>query len=244
MKGETKREEKREKKGNEREKKKEEKKREEEKKKKEEKKEEKKKKKEEKKRRKKKSAEDFDCIYNQKSIITAFKEAGFKTGYFSNQIPDKAFIDNFSLEADTVVRLYSNIKESHHPYDNDIIDIIGHYIDSSDEPMFLVFHSYGSHFEYSQRYPENEAFFKPFKAESVKIKNRPILVNAYDNTIHYTDKTINGIIKQLDRPDVCSSLLYLSDHGEDLMGDERNMFLHCSPVPTYRSEERRVGQEC
>lgn len=39
------------------------------------------------------SAEDYDCLYRQKGIITAFKEAGFHTAFFSNQLPNHSFID-------------------------------------------------------------------------------------------------------------------------------------------------------
>ena len=48
------------------------------------------------------SAEDYDKIYSQKSLITAFKEAGYKTAFFSNQAHTKALVDNFGLEADKI----------------------------------------------------------------------------------------------------------------------------------------------
>ena len=48
------------------------------------------------------SAENFDSIYHQKGIITAFKEAGFKTAFFSNQRYNNSFIDFFGKEADTM----------------------------------------------------------------------------------------------------------------------------------------------
>ena len=45
------------------------------------------------------SAEDYDCLYRQKGIITAFKEAGFHTAFFSNQLPNHSFIDFLGMEA-------------------------------------------------------------------------------------------------------------------------------------------------
>lgn len=47
------------------------------------------------------SAQNFDSIYYRKSIITAFKEAGFQTAFFSNQRYNHSFIDFFGMEADT-----------------------------------------------------------------------------------------------------------------------------------------------
>ena len=48
------------------------------------------------------SAEYYDCLYRQKGIITAFKEAGFHTAFFSNQLPNHSFIDFLGMEADAV----------------------------------------------------------------------------------------------------------------------------------------------
>lgn len=179
------------------------------------------------------SAENFECIYSQKSMITAFKEAGFKTAFISNQIPDRAFIDDFAAEADTLIRVGEVLKQEKHPYDNEAVPFVRSLIESSDDPLFIVFHSYGSHFEYSQRYAPENAVFTPHKAGALRYKERPMFLNAYDNTICNIDNVLSQLIGLLDRPDLCSGFLYSSDHGEDLMDDERKMFLHCSPVPTY-----------
>lgn len=42
------------------------------------------------------SAANYDSIYVQKSLITAFKEAGFQTWYLSNQVPNP-FADRLLL---------------------------------------------------------------------------------------------------------------------------------------------------
>ena len=47
------------------------------------------------------TAYNFDSIYHQKGIITAFKEAGYQTAFFSNQRYNHSFIDFFGKEADT-----------------------------------------------------------------------------------------------------------------------------------------------
>ena len=59
------------------------------------------------------------------------------------------------------------------------------------------------------------------------------MINAYDNSIVATDKFLAQVIDKLDRTGKTSAMLYLSDHGEDLLDDERNRFLHASPIPTY-----------
>ena len=59
------------------------------------------------------------------------------------------------------------------------------------------------------------------------------MINAYDNSIVATDWLLDQLIDRLDRTGKTSALLYLSDHGEDLLDDDRDRFLHASPIPTY-----------
>ena len=51
------------------------------------------------------NADNYESIYRQKSIITAFREAGFHTMFISNQRPNHSLIDFFGMEADTCVFL-------------------------------------------------------------------------------------------------------------------------------------------
>ena len=51
------------------------------------------------------------------------------------------------------------------------------------------------------------------------------MINAYDNLIGPTHKFLAQVIDKLDRTGKTSAMLYLSDHGEDLLDDERNRFI-------------------
>lgn len=57
-------------------------------------------------------------------------------------------------------------------------------------------------------------------------------MNAYDNTIICTDKFLSSLINTLESSKLVS-MLYVSDHGEDIFDDERRLFLHASPQPSY-----------
>lgn len=60
-----------------------------------------------------------------------------------------------------------------------------------------------------------------------------MLVNAYDNSIRYTDHFLARTIDYLrSLDDTSSALLYCADHGEDLIDDRRERFLHASPTTT------------
>lgn len=182
------------------------------------------------------SAKDFDVIYHQKSVISAFKEAGFKTVFLSNQPPNRTFTDYFAQEADininirptSVGTLYSG-----DTFDSELIPHFQQVVDSLPDNLFIVLHTYGSHFNYKERYPANYSYFVPDNATEIEVKNREQLINAYDNSIRYTDNLLDSLITILDSTGSCNAMYYTADHGEDLLDDSRKRFLHASPNPTY-----------
>ena len=180
------------------------------------------------------SAENFNTIYQRKSIITLYKEAGFKTLFISNQVPNRSLIDYFGAEADRRIDISPRENDliTISRYDGEILPILRQAIISTDSNLLVVIHTYGSHFDYTKRYPPSYARFTPDAVSSVR-SSREHLVNAYDNSIVYTDHVLSNIISMLDSARVCSALLYCADHGEDLMDDKRERFLHASPIPTY-----------
>lgn len=184
------------------------------------------------------SAENYDVLYTQKSVLTAFKEAGFRTAFFSNQLPNGSFIDYFGEEADTTIFLKAGAVtkgEEFNPYDSKLLTSVDMMLeDTAYRKLFIVLHTYGSHFDFQERYSVNDIHFKPASYESVNPENRDILINAYDNSIRATDELLHDLIERLSsRPGTAAALLYASDHGEDIFDDKRNLFLHASPIPTY-----------
>lgn len=178
------------------------------------------------------SAENYELIYSQKSLITAFKEAGFTTIYLSNQAKNGSFIEYFSKEADHVEHYRSNnsIKNN---FDSILLDRLQYYTSSVKNNLLIVVHTYGSHFYYGERYPREFAKYTPDNFTRIDQNNRQRMINAYDNSIIYTDYFLSELSKILVRSGKPASYLFISDHGEDIMDDDRNRFLHASPNPTY-----------
>ena len=204
------------------------------------------------------SAEDFERLFHEKGILAAFKEAGFHTVFISNQQPNHSFIDFLGEQADEHYFLKTDesskkdaASEKNH-YDEDLLQKLDEILPLADasssahynyryRKLFVVLHSYGSHFNYQERYPRSFAYFKPDSRSEAKSENRRDLLNAYDNTIRYTDYILHGIIERLqkwegvqtktdgvyDQP--TSAMLYTSDHGENIFDDERCLFLHAAP---------------
>ena len=198
------------------------------------------------------SAEDFERLFHEKGILAAFKEAGFHTVFISNQLPNHSFIDFLGEQADEHYFLKKEDASQGNHYDEDLLQKLDEILPKADasssahyhyryRKLFVVLHSYGSHFNYQERYPRSFAYFKPDSRSEAKPENRRDLLNAYDNTIRYTDYILHGIIERLqkwegvqtktdgvyDQP--TSAMLYTSDHGENIFDDDRRLFLHAAP---------------
>lgn len=196
------------------------------------------------------SAEDFERLFHEKGILAAFKEAGFHTVFISNQLPNHSFIDFLGEQADEHYFLKKEDALQGNHYDEDLLQKLDEILPKADtsssahyryRKLFVVLHSYGSHFNYQERYPRSFAYFKPDSRSEAKSENRRDLLNAYDNTIRYTDYILHGIIKRLQKWEkvqaktdgvYCqptSAMLYTSDHGENIFDDDRHLFLHAAP---------------
>lgn len=178
-------------------------------------------------------AENFDSITYYKSIITAFREAGFSTAFVSNQERNRSYTEHFGREADTVVYTL-DAGHATHPFDHEVLPDVDRLLaDTTSHRKFIVIHTYGSHFKYYDRYPRQFAHFQPDATADASESTRQQLINSYDNTILYTDYVLSELIRRLKATGARAALLYASDHGEDIFDDSRERFLHASPVPTY-----------
>lgn len=176
-----------------------------------------------------------DSIYVVKSIISLFREAGFKTAFISNQQRNGSFIDFFGEEADTTIFLKDKEDAPGKTgYDLDLAAELDKILSQRAHKQLVVLHCYGSHFNYSDRYPEQYRKFVPDAYVEASRSEKEKLVNAYDNTILLTDDLLSRVIERIedDKPDM-AAMIYTSDHGEDLYDDDRDLFLHASPCPSF-----------
>lgn len=171
-----------------------------------------------------------DSIYSVKGVVDAFGEAGFATAWISNQERNGALIDFFGEQASSVLFLTD---DGRHHHDIETTGPLKAFVDSNPGNVFAAVHTYGSHFNYRDRIPEGFGLYFPDNASEAAAENRTQLVNAYDNSIIYTDMVLDSIMDILEATGRPAALLYLADHGEDIFDDARGRFLHASPIPTY-----------
>jgi lipid A ethanolaminephosphotransferase len=108
--------------------------------------------------------------------------------------------------------------------------------------VLLVLHQMGSHGPaYWLRSPPGRKPFQPeCRTNVLQQCDRQAIVNAYDNTIAYTDHVLAGAIDWLGRQSAQydAALLYVSDHGESL--GENNLYLHGLPWNFAPREQKHV----
>ena len=173
------------------------------------------------------TSENFDSLKNYKSIITAFKEAGYRTFWLTSQPPNGSYTEKMSQEADSVIVMK-------YVPDVDLATASERLLSNVDrlDNVLLIFHTYGNHFPYNLRYPAESAVFKPDSPIEARADNLERLLNAYDNATLATDLAVDSIISVLNKHADYSAMVYAADHGEDIFDDHRNRFLHASPAPT------------
>ncbi len=97
--------------------------------------------------------------------------------------------------------------------------------------LFVVMHQLGSHGPaYFKRYPAAFKRFTPAcETENLRLCSQQEIVNAYDNSLLYTDHVLGKVIEFLDKAQAThdTAMLYVSDHGESL--GEAGLYLHGVP---------------
>ncbi len=116
------------------------------------------------------------------------------------------------------------------------------YIDAQPGDVLIVLHQMGSHGPaYFKRYPPAfERFLPACKSMEMSECTTEEIVNAYDNSILYTDYFLAQVIDflQANTPAYETSMLYISDHGESL--GENGLFLHGVPYLFAPIEQTHV----
>ena len=110
--------------------------------------------------------------------------------------------------------------------------------------ILIILHQIGSHGPaYYKRYPKEFEKFTPVcKTNELQKCSKEEIVNAYDNTILYTDyflaKVIN-FLKKYENKNYESAMIYVSDHGESL--GESGIYLHGLPYFIAPKAQKNVA---
>ncbi len=112
---------------------------------------------------------------------------------------------------------------------------------SAADKVLIVLHTSTSHGPtYYSKYPSEFERFTPVCTTVEMAKAVPEeLINAYDNTILYTDYLVNEVIESMKSlTDYRSCVMFISDHGESL--GENNLYMHGVPMAMAPKEQVEI----
>ena len=172
--------------------------------------------------------------FSEKSFLTAYKEAGFKTWWLSNQISFGQYdtpVSVFAREADVIQFLNLGGFTNHSNYDDVLFEPLKRALADPAPKKLIVLHSLGSHWNYSQRHPKEFDKWQPSlfgvdKPAYTDLKIKQQLNNSYDNSILYTDWFLAQVIGDLKGTGQLASMLYVADHGQTLYDGTCRLAFH------------------
>lgn len=185
--------------------------------------------------------ENYSLHTKEKSILSAFKEAGYYTAWISNQ-SKYGLSGNIGMHVnDGDTSIYSGHGENETnftgSYDQTVLPILSNVINRHPtQNIFAIVHLIGSHWRYILRYPPSFSRFTPTSDRNrLNLINptREMIVNEYDNSLVYTDHILTSIADTLDNPSIESAFLYVSDHGENLNEKNDNTYFHSFKPDKY-----------
>ena len=175
------------------------------------------------------------------SLIDILDHAGIDAYWWDNNTGSKGVADRVSYES------FNDAKDARYCREGECDD--GIFLDRLDAKLAgitrnttIVLHQIGSHGpSYFLRYPEAFERFQPacHTAQLTDCSPQEI-VNAYDNTVLYTDHFLASVIGLLQKnaARIDGAMIYMSDHGESL--GENGLYLHGAPYALAPEQQTHV----
>lgn len=177
---------------------------------------------------------------HRENVLDVLQRLGISTTWRENNSGCKGVCDRLASTNDINFKeVAACTKDS--CFDEVMLEGLDALIDGAGEHKVIVLHQQGSHGPaYYKRYPKQFELFTPAcKKKNVSDCDQQHIINAYDNTIAYTDYFLSSIIDRLkQRADIASSMIYVSDHGESL--GENGAYLHGLPYFMAPSQQTQV----
>ena len=182
---------------------------------------------------------DFNRHLEEKTLLGLFAEAGYETWWLSNQ--EQLGINNTTITAHTVeadhVAFFNRSGLSRvasvTPHDDILLSPLTQALNTAggSPRRFVIMHTMGSHWDYNFRYPDDFDYWQPslrgvtgYTIGDIRIKTE--MINAYDNSIRFTDDFLAETIALLQSAPRPGVLIFMSDHGENLFDDHRMLTGH------------------
>lgn len=173
----------------------------------------------------------------EKNVFSVLKELGFSSELFAMQ-SEVWFYNNTNADNFAFREQIGSEKENQGKSVDDMLLVpeLKKSLDRHpDGKHLVVLHTKGSHYLYSQRYPREYARYQPECMGVDDTCSKAMLINAFDNSVLYTDTVLDSVFDQL--RDKKAIVFYAADHGESI---SENMHLHGTPRHMAPPEQFRV----
>ncbi|KAI1695638.1 sulfatase domain-containing protein [Ditylenchus destructor] len=176
------------------------------------------------------------------NLMDVLKHAGVQTSWYENNTGSKGVAERIKL-IDLQDAQDKRYCEGGECLDQILVDSLSKELSEVSGNTTIVLHMTGSHGPaYYRRYPAEFAGFKPdCRSNDFAKCSQEEIVNAYDNSILYTDHILSEVVDLLKAHEdkFASAMIYMSDHGESL--GEDGLYLHAAPyfiAPSHRHTYR------
>lgn len=175
------------------------------------------------------------------NLVNVLTHAGVSVSWWDNNTGSKGIADLISFASMTHQK-GSPLCSNGECLDEIFLDELDRKLGAATTDSVIVLHQIGSHGpSYYQRYPDAYRRFTPDcrTAELMRCTTEEI-VNAYDNTILYTDHILASVARLIEKHQdrVAGAMIYMSDHGESL--GENGIYLHGAPYAIAPKEQTQV----
>jgi len=161
-------------------------------------------------------------------LVSIAKAAGYKVFWFSNHynigIHNNYAASVANLANEVFFSSSSNSEDAKQRFDVVLLPFMQKALKDSADKKFIIFHIFGSHMVYKERYPSDFSYFDASQDQiSKKMKalgrEESVIVdrNTYDNSILYTDWILDHFLTDIQAEEKePRAFLYLSNHGEEV----------------------------
>ena len=114
--------------------------------------------------------------------------------------------------------------------DKTMIHIVDSFAQVHDK-LFIMMQFLGNH-SFFTNYDKEFELYNPNSnnCSADLVRDSLMLINAYDNSILYTDYILSSIIDQINRPNTVSAFMFVSDHGEEIAKGGAGHGGNCTPT--------------
>lgn len=174
--------------------------------------------------------DNYELNYAERSIIEPFRECGFNVFTIVSNTNLLSYETYLSDGVDSLIIIPNIVKDGEIlSGDKTMIHVVDSLAKEHDK-LFIMMQFMGNH-SFFTNYEKDFELYNPNSnnCSADMVRDSIMLINAYDNSILYTDYILSSIIDQIDRPNTVSAFMFVSDHGEDIRKGGAGHGGNCAP---------------